>query len=47
MGIHIYSSRYEGCPDKYFSYFSVKTYVVGTHSKRLGEALVMRTHNIF
>ena len=32
-------------PDS-FSYFSVKTYVVGTHQKRLGEALLMSTHNI-
>ena len=30
----------------YFSYFSTKTYVVGTHNKRLGEALLMSTHNI-
>ena len=22
---------HSGCPDKYFSYFSKKTYVVGTH----------------
>ena len=30
----------------YFSYFSMKTYVVGTHSKRLAKALLMSTHNI-
>ena len=29
-----------------FSYFSMKTYVVGIHQKRLGEALLMTTHNI-
>ena len=27
--------------------FSAKTYVVGTHYKRLDEALLMRTHNIY
>ena len=30
----------------YFSYSSTKTYVVGTHQKRLAEALLMSTHNI-
>ena len=30
-----------------FSYFSTKTYVVGTHKKRLDEALLMSTHNIY
>ena len=30
-----------------FSYFSKKTYVVGTHSKRLTEAISMSTHNMF
>ena len=30
----------------YFSYSSMKTYVVGTHQKCLGEALLMSTHNI-
>ena len=30
----------------YLSYFSVKTYVVGTHLKCLSEALLMSTHNI-
>ena len=29
-----------------FSYFSMKTYVVGTHYKRLGKALLLSTHNI-
>ena len=28
----------------YFSYFSTNTYVVGTHQKRLREALLMSTH---
>ena len=30
----------------YLSYFSTKTYVVGTHQKGLGEVLLMSTHNI-
>ena len=30
----------------YFSYFSMKPYVVGTHLKCLIEALLMSTHNI-
>ena len=30
----------------YFSYFSTKTYVVGTHLKCLTEALLMSTHNL-
>ena len=30
----------------YFSYYSTKIYVVGTHQKRLAEALLMSTHNI-
>ena len=30
----------------YFSYISMKTYVVGTHWKRLSEALPMSTHII-
>ena len=30
----------------YFSYFSIKTYVVGTHQKRLAKALLMSTHSI-
>ena len=29
-----------------FSYFSTKTYVVGTHKKRLNEVLLTSTHNI-
>ena len=28
------------------SYFSIKTYVVGTHYKHLDEARLMSTHNI-
>ena len=31
----------------YLSYFSIKTYVVGTHQKHLGETLLMSTHNIW
>ena len=30
----------------YLSYFSMKTYVVGTHYKHLAEALLMSTHNV-
>ena len=30
----------------FFSYFSTKIYVVGTHSKRLAQALLMSNHNI-
>ena len=30
----------------YFSYFSMKTYEVGTHKKCLAQALLMSTHNI-
>ena len=29
-----------------FSYFSIKTYVVGTHMKHFIEAILMSTHNI-
>ena len=29
-----------------FAYFFIKTYVVGAHSNRLGEAILMSTHNI-
>ena len=32
---------------RYFSYFSMKIYVVGIHLKRLDEALQMSTHNIY
>ena len=31
---------------QYFSYFSIKTCVVGTHWKHLSVALLMSTHNI-
>ena len=30
----------------FFFYFSTKTYLVGTHQKRLNEALLMSTHKI-
>ena len=32
---------------RYFSYFSIKIYVVGTHKKCLGKALLMSIHNIY
>ena len=31
---------------RYFLYFSMKTYVVDTHEKCLGKALLMNPHNI-
>ena len=31
---------------KCFSYFSMKTFVMGTHLKHLTEALLVSTHNI-
>ena len=30
----------------FFSYFSMETYVVGTHKKHLSEVLLLSTHNI-
>ena len=36
----------EGYPDKYFSYFNTKTYVMGTHQKCLTEVLLMSMYNI-
>ena len=30
-----------------FSYFFMKTYVVGTHKKQITEAFLMSTHNMF
>ena len=49
---HIYichhNSIQEGYPDSCFSYFSTKTYVVGTHWKHLNETLPMSTTtNVF
>ena len=40
------SSRLEGVSGKYFSYFSTKTYVGGTHQKHLSELVQMSTHTI-
>ena len=34
------------CSKKYFSYFSTKTYVVGTQKNRLNETVLLSTHNI-
>ena len=39
---HFFSSEKYSC----FSYFSTKTYVVGTHERRLVKALLMSTNNI-
>ena len=38
--------KIRGGTRKYLLYFSIKTYIVGTHKKRLAEALLMSTHNI-
>ena len=38
--------KIRGYSGKYFSYFSMKTSVVGTQWKQLIEALPMGTHNI-
>ena len=35
-----------GYQENIFSYFSMKTYVLGTHKKCLNEVLLMSTHNI-
>ena len=34
------------CDKKYFSYFSTKTYVVGTQKNRLNETVLLSTQNI-
>ena len=41
-----HSSTYEGVSTLYFSYFSTKTYVVGTHYKCLSLGVSYGTHNI-
>ena len=33
--------------ENYFSYFSTKTYVVGTQKNRLNETVLLGTHNIY
>ena len=33
-------------PENYFSYFSTKTYVVGTQKNRLNETVLLSTQNI-
>ena len=35
----------DNCKDNFRQIF-IKTYVVGAHSNRLGEAILMSTHNI-
>ena len=37
------SFRWVMVPSEYFSYFPMKTYVVGTHKKHLSKALLMST----
>ena len=38
--------RSESVPESYFSYFSTKTYVVGTQKNRLHETVLLSTNNI-
>ena len=40
---HLVKSAYH---KKYFSYFSTKTYVVGTQKNRLNETVLLSTQNI-
>ena len=47
---HIFSMTDKKClrnKKNSFSYFSMETYVVGTHKKWLNETLLMGTHNIY
>ena len=46
--VHLaYHSILEGVSGKYFSCFFTKTYVVGTHKKRLIGELLLSSHNMF
>ena len=38
---------WERIPKKLFSYFSTKTYVVGTQKNRLNETVLLSTQNIY
>ena len=38
--------RYECVTENYFSYFSTKTYVVGTKKTHLNETVLLSTQNI-
>ena len=44
--IYIIVAPNKASKNRYSSYLCTKTYVAGTHRKRLGEALLMSTHNI-
>ena len=44
--IQSHESRYEWVSGEVFSYVSTKTYIVGSHQKRLTQALLMSTHKI-
>ena len=41
----IQAPRLECVPENYFSYFSTKTYVVGTQKNRLDETVLLSTQN--
>ena len=41
--LHYLELQYDWCPDKYFYYHSMKTYVMGTHQGCLAKALWMST----
>ena len=43
--IHKQASSKESVMKNYFSYFSAKTYVVGTQKNRLNETVLLRTQN--
>ena len=40
------ASRYECVPENYFSYFSAKTYVMGTQKNRLDGTVLLSCQNI-
>ena len=46
MKWHMQAPRSESVPENYFSYFSTKTYVVGTQKNRLHETVLLSTNNI-
>ena len=38
---------YKWLTEKYVSYFTIKTYVVGSQKNRLNETVLLSTHNIW
>ena len=44
---HLLGKGESGVSDKYFSYFSVQTYIVNDHKKCLCEAFLMSTYYVF